>query len=139
MKGINVYLTFDGNCKEAMTFYHKCLGGDLQVHPFSQGPADMAKGAGDRLMHASVTSGTSVVMASDSMPGMPVTAGNNFSISVQCETDEEADRLFGSLSEGGTAVMPMADQFWGAYFGMLTDKFGINWMFNCEKAGAGAA
>ncbi len=71
-------------------------------------------------------------MASDSMPGMPLTVGNNIWVNIDCDSIPEIEQCFSALSEGGTVIMPLADQFWGARFGMLADKFGINWMLNCE-------
>ena len=89
-------------------------------------------------MHAHLQGGSAVLMASDTMPGHPLRQGSNIHINVDCDTVEEIERLFKAFSEGANVTMPLADQFWGAKFGMLTDKFGVNWMFNCElKATAG--
>ena len=82
-------------------------------------------------MHALLKKGDSCIMASDPMPGMPVHQGSNFFININCDTRDEQDTYWNALSAGGTVTMPLADQFWGARFGMLTDKFGIGWMFNC--------
>jgi PhnB protein len=73
-----------------------------------------------------------LLMASDTMPGMPFTQGNNIWVNVECDGVPEIEALFKAFSEGGKVIMPLADQCWGARFGMLTDKFGINGMFNCE-------
>ena len=133
MKEIGAYLYFDGNCREAMTFYASGLGLDLQMTPFSDMPGDRLNEAGDRIMHARLTKGpAALLMASDTMPGMPFDPGNNFSVSVASESLEEIERVFGALSEGGKITMPLADQFWGARFGMLVDRFGIQWMFTFE-------
>jgi PhnB protein len=83
-------------------------------------------------MHSKVTKGVSVLMASDTMPGSPFHAGTNFSIAIMCESVEGIDRIFAALSEGGKATIAVADQFWGARFGMLTDRFGIHWMMNYD-------
>lgn len=133
MKEIITYLTFDGNCKDAMQFYEKCLGAELQMMPFSDAPGGASGAAKDRVMHARLTKGSAKLMASDTMPGMPFQQGNNFSISIDCESTEEVDSLFGALAENGKPTMKPQDMFWGAYFGMLTDQFGINWMFNFDK------
>lgn len=134
MKDINTYLVFDGNCREAMTFYKQCLQGELFIVPFSEAPIEMAaRGAGDRIMHASLKAGSGVLMASDSMPDMPVRQGDNFSISLNCESLEETDRLFNALADKGHIKMPLQQTFWATRFGMLTDRFGINWMFNFEQ------
>ena len=133
MKEITAYLNFDGNCRQAMTFYAKCLGTELELMSFSQAPMDVPKGAEDRIMHARLTkNGSPVLMASDTPPGMPLHAGNNFYVSVNCESMQEIERLFAALGEKGKFTMPLQNMFWGAHFGMLTDQFGINWMFNYE-------
>jgi PhnB protein len=89
----------------------------------------------DQTMHAFLKTGDIVIMASDSMPGMELVAGNNVWININCESDEEIERLFKAMGEGGKVVMPLADQFWGAKFGMLNDRYGMHWMFNFQKAG----
>ena len=134
MKAIVTYLNFNGNCREAMKFYQRCLGGELSIMPFSEAPGDFPKEAKDRVMHARVTKDrTTLLMASDTMPGSNFVQGTNFSISIDCQSAEETDRLFNAFSENGKITMPLQDAFWGARFGMLRDKFGINWMFNFEK------
>jgi PhnB protein len=135
MKEITTYLTFDGNAREAMTFYKKCLDAELHMMSFSEakGQFDFPEEAKDRIMHARLTRGSALLMASDTMPGMPFRQGNNFSISIHCESRQEIEKLFASFSENGKIGMPLQDTFWGAYFGMVTDQFGINWMFNFEN------
>ena len=133
MKEFNTYLNFDGNCKEAMSFYQKCLGAELQLMPFSQAPCDMPAEAKDRIMHARLTKGPAVIMASDTMPGMPFQQGNNFSINIACESVEEIEKYYAALGEKGKVIMPLQETFWAARFGMVTDQFGIGWMFNFEK------
>jgi PhnB protein len=134
MNPVITYLTFNGNCRDAMKFYERCFGGDLHLMPFSEAPGDIPKEAKDRVMHAAlVKDGAAVVMASDNMPGASFTQGNNFSICVNPKSPEELDRLFAALSEKGKVTSPIQDTFWGARFGTLTDQFGINWMFNYEK------
>jgi PhnB protein len=135
MKEFTTYLIFDGNCRDAMTFYKKCLDAELNIIPFSQAPTPMPADAGERTMHARLSKGTGAIMASDNMPGMPFTLGNNFSISIDCDTAEEIDKLFNALGENGKVTMPLQKTFWAARFGMLTDQFGINWMFNLNEPG----
>ncbi len=132
MKEIATYLNFDGNCREAMTFYKECLGAELHLMPFSEMPGDHPPESKHRIMHARLAKGAMAIMASDTMPGMPLHQGNNFSISIQCDSQHEIDSFFAALSEGGKVTMPLQDQFWGARFGMVTDRFGIQWMFNFE-------
>ncbi|HEX4997681.1 MAG TPA: VOC family protein [Terriglobia bacterium] len=133
MKGINVYLTFDGACRDAMQFYKECLGGELHIAPFSDAPHEFPPEQRNHVMHAALNWGPHVLMASDAMPGGPVQNGNNYSVCIQCESLDEIERFFAALSAGGTAAMPLQDTFWGARFGMLRDRFGIQWMLNFEK------
>jgi PhnB protein len=133
MKEITAYLTFDGNCRKAMEFYAKCLAADLHIVPFSEAPMDVPKEAKDRIMHARLSKGSAALMASDTMPGMPLQQGNNFSIAIACESVEETERLFTALGQNGKVTMPLQETFWAARFGMLTDQFGINWMLNLDK------
>ena len=86
----------------------------------------------NRVMHVGINLGDQVLMGSDTMPGMgkPFQTGNNNYISIHPDSREEADRIFGELSEGGEVESPMEDQFWGDYWGSFTDKFGTNWMIN---------
>ena len=123
MKATHTYLHFDGNCRDAMTFYAKCLGTQLDLVPFSEG-------APDRILHASVGSDPLTIMAADIKPGEPFRQGNNFSISLACESLEEMERLFAAFGKGGTVTEAIHDSFWGAKFGMLTDRFGVSWMFS---------
>src|SRR3954470_10016465 len=135
MKDFTTYLTFDGNCREAMTFYKKCLDADMNMFQFSEAPTPLPSEAKDRIMHARLSKGTGVIMASDTMPGMPFTQGNNFAVSIDCESAEEAEKLFSAFSENGNVTMPLQKTFWAALFGMLTDQFGISWMFNLNEPG----
>jgi PhnB protein len=128
MNAIQTYLSFDGNAREAMTFYAKALGAEYQEPSFSNAPKF---GAG-RVIHARVSKGSMAILASDTPEGMHPTQGDNFNVCVQCDDVPEIERLFKALGEGGKVTMPLENTFWGARFGMLTDKFGINWMFNCD-------
>ncbi|MEO1050604.1 MAG: VOC family protein [Bacteroidota bacterium] len=137
MTTVNVYITFPGNCKEAFDFYKSVFGGEYPyVGTFSEMPPQdgippISDSDKDKIMHMSLPiSNETILMGSDTVEGFgdPPVVGNNFSISVSTDSKEEADRIFGELSVGGNVVMPMADTFWGSYFGMFTDKFGINWM-----------
>ncbi|HEY1040114.1 MAG TPA: VOC family protein [Bacteroidia bacterium] len=119
------YLNFNGNAREAMTFYKECLGGELTIMDFDNGTPGV--------MHANLYSGDIVIFASDCPPGTPaITFGTSVSLSINCMSREQVDKFFNALSKGGNIIMPLEDTFWGAYFGMLTDKFGIHWMFNYD-------
>ena len=133
---LNTYLHFNGNCREAFEFYRSVFGGEFIVmETFANGPDDfeVAEDERDNIMHVSLSIGSSVLMGSD-VPSRfgPSKVGGNFSISYSAQSREETDRLFAKMSEGGTVTMALADMFWGAYFGSCTDRFGINWQFNCE-------
>lgn len=144
MATVNIYLTFNGNCEEAFTFYKSVFGGDFpyvgrfkdmpasEDHSGSVADSDM----GERIMHISLPiSNETVIMGSDTGGewASSFQQGNNFSISINAESKEEADRLFNGLAEGGQITMPLNNTFWGDYFGMLTDKFGINWMMSFNE------
>jgi PhnB protein len=140
----NVYLTFDGDCEEAFELYRSVFGGDYammsrfgEMPPDPEYPIDDAHK--DRIMHVTLPiGGETVLMGSDTMPGMSpqLKQGNNFSISVATESREEADRMFAALAEGGTVTMPQADTFWNSYFGMCRDRFGVQWMVDYTEAPA---
>jgi PhnB protein len=137
VKGTITYLNFDGNCREAMTFYGRCLESEPNFTPFSAGPAEvsaMAKDTPDRILHCELALGPAVLMASDTLPGSPFLQGNSFSICLDCESQTEMEKVFGALSENGEITMPLHDAFWGGRFGMLTDQFGISWMFSFRAA-----
>ena len=135
MAEINAYLNFDGNTREAMEFYQKVLGGDLQVQTFGDvGEAGGSQpGMEDRIMHAFLKNGPLVLMASDTMPGQKFQQGNNVWLTVNCGSDAEVDKLHKALSAGGKDFMSPQDTFWGAHFAMCGDKYGVNWMFNHSK------
>jgi PhnB protein len=133
---ISPYLNFPGTTEEAMTFYAKALRGTLtEIHRFGTipGSESMPEEAKNRVMHVGLDlPGGGRIMASDTMDGMgpPHVAGTNMSISIHPDSRAEADRVFSELSAGGHVGMPLADQFWGDYYGHFTDRFGIQWMVN---------
>ncbi len=134
MPQMNPYLNFKDSCEEAFEFYRSVFGGEFMTL-MRMGDTDMGMPVPDHaknlIMHVSLPIGGNVLMGSDAPEGVcpfPLVAGNNFSVSISAESREEADRIFGGLSTGGNPSMPMQEMFWGSYWGMLTDKFGINWM-----------
>ena len=141
MASINPYLVFNGNCEEAFLFYQSVFGGEFPyVGKFSDMPVGdenptLSEDDANKIMHISLPIGKdSVLMGSDSNSASgEVTFGGNMSISINTESKQEADRLFDGLSAGGNPFMPMNQTFWGAYFGMFTDKFGVNWMVNFDE------
>ena len=137
MTTINVYLTFDGNCEAAFNFYKSVFGVEFQsISRFSEMPADaggssFSEEEGNRIMHVSIPISKETLLMGSDTGGEWATdhiKGNNFSISIITDSKEKADRFFNQLSKGGKVGMPMNQTFWGDYFGMLTDQFGINWM-----------
>ena len=134
MTQINAYLNFNGRCREAMTFYHECLGGDLTLQKVAESPmaAQMPSEMGASILHSSLTRDGIVLMGSDMM-GHNLVNGNVVSLCLNCSSDEEINEFFTKLSTGGNVKMPLHQTFWGATYGELTDKFGMNWMFNHTK------
>lgn len=129
MARLNAYLTFDGNCGEAMNFYKDCLGGELELMPVEG--SQMAAGMPDKkdkIMHSMLKNGEIVLMASDMMGPEGVVKGNNVALCLICDAKEEIERLFSKLSEGGKVGNSLKEEFFGTY-GDLTDKYGFNWMF----------
>lgn len=129
---LNPYLTFDGNCNEAMNFYKNILGGEFEggIKTFADGGEHMKCKPGDenRIMHVHLKTKDFSIMASDSMGDeFPFKSGNNFSLSLTVDKDKSED-VFNALAKEGNAIMPFADVFWGGKFGMLIDQFGIQWM-----------
>jgi PhnB protein len=135
MEAIVPYLTFNGNASEALTFYAKAFDGKtLFQQTFGESPMESAPEYKNKIMHATFQAGDLSFMVSDCMPGQPVGGGTNTSLSLNFKTVESIDNTFTALSEGATVTMPLQDTFWGAKFGMLIDKYGINWMFNHDYA-----
>ncbi len=129
MKWINAYLMFDGKCREAMEFYKECFGGELTMTNFTD---EQFPGATDRVMHARLAQGGGLLMASDGRPGEAATIGNNVWLAIECDGPEEQDRIFAALGVGGEVTMPVEETFWGARFGMLKDRYEVNWMLNYD-------
>lgn len=137
MTTVNIYLNFKGNCEIAFNFYRSVFGGDFPyIGRYKDMPVqkDMPKipdEMKEKIMHMFLpVSKETSIMGSDIIGEWEseFKQGNNFSITISTDSKKEADRLFNGLSEGGNVIMPMGNAFWGDYFGMLTDKFGINWM-----------
>ena len=136
MATANPYLNFNGNTEEAFNFYKSVFGGEFAtLQRFKETPeaGKIPANEQDKIMHIALPIGNgNILMATDALEsmGQNLKVGNNFSISLSTESEEEAEKLFNGLSEGGKVTMPLQKTFWGAYFGMLTDRYGVNWMFN---------
>jgi PhnB protein len=130
---LETYLTFNGNCAEAMRFYERTLKGKMEMMlTFAEAPdADQyPPGVGKQIMHASLVIDGHRLMASDSMPGQPHAGMHGFSLSLGYDTAAEAKKTFDALSAGGQVSMPMQETFWAETFGMLVDRFGTPWMLS---------
>jgi len=134
MKELGPYLNFNGNCREAMNFYKACLGGTLTLMTFEDSKQDVPAGMKDQIMHSTLRFTEHLsIMGSDSMPDYRVENGTSITISINCESEELVDTYYKALAQGGKETMPLSDTFWGARFGMLTDKFGIQWMVSFDR------
>lgn len=135
MTNINPYLTFNGNCSEAMHFYKSCIGGELMLQKIGESPVadQMPQQMKECILHASLAKENLVIMASDCVGEEGLQKGNNVSLCINCSNEEEIRNFYAKLSAGGKATHPLTDTFWGALFGGLTDKFGIYWLLNYDK------
>ena len=144
MASTGTYLNFPGNTEEAFNFYKSVFGTEFRgngIQRFGDIPAEaghppIAENVKKMILHVELPiTGGHILMATDAPKemGFTLTPGNNMHICVQPETKAETKKLFDALSKDGTIIMPLAEMFWGAYFGQFTDKFGINWMFNCVE------
>jgi PhnB protein len=136
MTQINSYLTFGGNCREAMNFYKECLGGELTLQAIGESPlADkMPPQMKDCILHATLTKGSLVLMGSDMVSEKGLIKGNSVSMAINCSSDEEIRTVYEKLSAGGNKDHALEETFWGATFGDLTDKYGNHWLLNYEKS-----
>ncbi|KQM78651.1 glyoxalase [Pedobacter sp. Leaf216] len=136
MATVNTYLNFNGNTEEAFNFYKSVFGGEFAVvqrYKDSPGCEGMPIGDQEKLMHIALPIGGNILMGTDITDPMPAaTFGTGISLSVDAQSEEEAKRLFDGLSAGGKVTMALEKTFWGALFGMATDKFGIQWMVNYD-------
>ncbi|NMM48584.1 VOC family protein [Marinigracilibium pacificum] len=138
MKNINIYLTFNGNCEKAFNLYKDVFGGEFtnfsrfkEMPPPEDNSFSIPEDQLERIMHVSLQINDNIIlMGSDTGGewGKGFKEGNNFSISIDSDSKNEADLIFKKLSEGGKITMPQSDTFWGSYFGSLIDQFGVNWM-----------
>ena len=133
MIGIKPYISFQGNCAEAIKFYTDALGGEvLFVQTYGESPMK-GMAPDDQIMHCTIKIGDSHIMACDNPQGQPAPTGSNISLAMASKDVAATEAAFDKMAEGGNVTMPIQETFWAERFGMLTDKFGINWMFNCDK------
>lgn len=132
MLGITPYIGFKGNCREAIEFYKGALGAEvLFTQTVGESPmSDM--GPAENIMHCTLRVGASTIMMSDDARPDAPSAGGNISLAIGLDDTARAKVIFDDLAHGGTVIMPLAETYWAAAFGMLKDRFGITWMVNCE-------
>lgn len=135
MKSVNPYFNFNGNTEEVFEFYQSVFGGELQIVRYKDLGDNMGASGEDLNKIANVTlpiTGGTMLMGTDSLEsmGQSLSAGNNFYINLETESEEETERLFNDLSGGGEIEMPLQETEWTKKFGMFSDKYGIRWMVN---------
>ncbi|MFT3933088.1 MAG: VOC family protein [Chitinophagaceae bacterium] len=125
------YLHFAGNAEEVLNFYKEALGGEIvMLSRYGDSPMPTDEDYKQKIIHARLVFDDNMIMISDGMKGQPVNTNGNVQLSVEVEDIAKLETVFNKMAAGGFVKMPLADQFWGSKFGMLTDKFGISWMFN---------
>ncbi len=135
MTQINSYLTFSGNCREAMNFYKDCLGGALTMQTISESPLaeKMPPQMKESILHSTLTNQNLVLLASDMVGEKGLIRGTAMSLMLNCSSEEEIRNFYQKLSAGGETTHPLEISFWGALFGDLTDKFGNQWILHYDK------
>lgn len=136
MTQINSYLTFNGNCREAMSFYAASLGAELTLQTIGESPlADkMPPQMKESILHSTLSRGELVMMGSDMVSEKGLVKGNSVSLMLNCSSEEEIRSLYEVLSKDGEATHPLETSFWGALFGDLTDKFGNHWLLHFDQS-----
>lgn len=130
------YIIFNGSCEQALKFYEQALGGEIKdLMRYEGSPAESMSADKQKVLHSHFAAdGNILFMASDSGQGGPEAAnGGMVHLSLNFKDAGKMENVFATMNDGGKVTMPLQDTFWGARFGMLTDQFGVNWMFNCEK------
>jgi PhnB protein len=135
MAYLNPYLNFDGNCREAMTFYKSCFGGELTLQKIGESPmgANLPQEMEQQILHSILSADGITLMGSDMM-GRGLDRGNGIMLCVNGNDGPSIEVIFEKLARGGQVKMPLHESFWGATYGELTDRFGFHWMFNVYKS-----
>lgn len=132
---INAYLNFNGDCRAAMEFYKTCLDAELELQPIEgsamehQCPSAMK----NHILHATLQKGRLLLMGSDMNGPDGFSKGNNMALCLNCESETEIRKYYTKLSAGGQLIHPLRTEFWGAIFGVFTDRFGVRWMLNYDQ------
>lgn len=128
---VNPYMIFEGNAEAVLQFYKDALGGTITaLSRYSDGPQPAEEHWKEKIMHARLEFDGNLLMISDGYPGYTIPGKGNIHLNVEVDNEEKLRRVFANMSDGATIDHPLQQQFWGATFGMLTDKFGIQWMFS---------
>jgi PhnB protein len=134
MTGFNPYITFDGNCEEALKFYESCFSGKtLFIQHYEEIPVAVSKPFKSKVMHSEFKAGSVHFMACDKAPGQTIHPGTNITLYINFSSSKEQENIFNKLSAQGTIHMPLEPTFWGSRMGILTDRFGIHWMLVLER------
>ncbi|MDP4268261.1 MAG: glyoxalase/bleomycin resistance/extradiol dioxygenase family protein [Bacteroidota bacterium] len=127
------YLTFNGNCEEALNFYRDCLNGEIVDKQYYENSLmQVPENYKRKILHAKINFGNNTLYMSDIMPDNKLITGNNISLSIEMTNLNYMETVFNKLSANGKVTMPIQNTFWGSKYGILRDKFGINWMFNYQ-------
>jgi PhnB protein len=128
------YLHFNGEAEEVLNFYKDVFNGEvIALNRYADSPMQVNEDWKNKIIHSRIKFGDNIIMISDSHNGQLASKEGNIQLSVEVDDEKKIEELFNKLAEGGKVTMPLAKQFWGATFGMLQDKFGVNWMFNHEE------
>ncbi|MDQ8036797.1 MAG: VOC family protein [Pedobacter sp.] len=134
MESLNPYIDFSGKCREALAFYKNCFGGEVVTQmTYADAKVEVPEPFKDYLLHSEFQAPGVRLMASDGHPGQPATPNNFITLCLHCSHNDEQTRVFDTLATGGNVVSPLAVAFWGDRFGMVTDRFGVNWMLICAQ------
>jgi len=128
------YLTFEGNCEEALEFYRESLGGEIvYLERYKDAPVEVEKIYAEKIFHSKLKFGKNFILASDAFEGKIVKHGDHISLSLEFGSVEEIEEIFDNLSDDAEIIIPLQESFWGTMFATLTDKFGITWNLNYIK------
>lgn len=132
MLGVNPYITFKGNCRQAIDFYKSALDAEV-VFTQTVGESPMSNmGPAENIMHSTIKVGGSTIMMSDDPRPDAAAGSGNISLAIGLNDPARANQLFANLAKEGSVIMPLQKTYWAEAFGMLTDKFGVRWMINCD-------
>jgi PhnB protein len=135
MTTINPYIGFNGQCREALTFYQQILGGELNFMPVAGSPIEeyCAPGTRDGILHSTLINGPFVIMGTDMTAPGGYIQGNAMAVSVNCSSEDDINTFYKKFAESGKIIDPLEVKFWGGMFGVVDDQFGVRWMFNYNK------